>query len=218
MQTRKILILSILGLFLAACAATNSQPPSAVINADTIPTPASTIIEGFIWQTDGLCGYRILRPKMWIASESECRLYMLSGSQGQNNQLTLRVVNYQVLAQQQTAGIIAQYQLFKQDASLEGWTKGVEQMWQSNGIEFTLEETLPQAMIYSLQSPGSSDIQIAALAIDQQQPLALSLNASGENANLESLRNENLWDDFLTMVNSLSTVSYDPSNIVPSLP
>jgi hypothetical protein len=143
---------------------------------------------------------------------------MLPGSQGQNNQLTLRVVNYQVLAQQQTAGIIAQYELFKQDASLEGWTEGVEQMWQSNGIEFTLEETLPQAKIYSLQSPGSSDIQLAALAIDQEQPLALSLNASGEDANLESLRNENLWDDFLMMVNSLSTISYDPSNIVPSLP
>ena len=91
------------------------------------------------------------------------------------------------MAQQQTEGIIAQYELFNQDPSLEGWTKGIEQMWESNGIESILEDTLPQTKIYSLRSPGSSDIQIIAFAIDQEQPLVLSLDASGEYGNLERL-------------------------------
>jgi hypothetical protein len=212
MRTKKILALSILSLLLTACAAINSSAPTP------IPTPASTLIEQFIWQTDGLCGYRILRPEGWAASESECRAYMLPGSEGQTDQLFLRVANYQVLAQQQTEGIIAQYELFKQDPSLAGWTKGVEQMWQSNGIESTLEATRPQAKIYSLRSPGSSDVQIIALSIHQEQPLVLSLNASGEYADLERLRDEHLWDDFVTMVDSLGSTGYNPNNITPSLP
>ena len=219
MPTRKIFILSILGLLLAACAAINSPTPTLLATStDPIPTPASTLIEQFVWQTDGLCGYRMLRPERWAAADAECRAYVLPSSEGQTDQLILRVANYQVRAQQQTGGILAQYELFKQDPSLEGWTKGVEQMWQSNGIGFTLEDTLPRAKIYSLRSPGSSDIQIVALVADQEQALGLSLAASGEYANLERLRNEHLWDDFVTMVSSLGAINYDPSNIIPSLP
>lgn len=219
MRPREFLITSILGVFLTACGATN--PPSPTLDTpgtEPIPTPASTLIEQFIWQADGLCGYRILRPEMWTASESECRAYVLPDAQDRNNQLMLRVANYQVRAQQQTEGILAQYELFKQNPSLEGWTKSVEQMWERNGIASTLEDTLPQAKIYSLRSPDSSDVQIIALAIDQEQPLVLSLNASGEYADLDRLRNEHLWDDFVAMVNSLSAINYDPGNVTPSLP
>src|SRR5690606_7238400 len=113
-----------------------------------------------VWQTDGLCGYRMLRPDIWTASESECRVYVPPDLQDRNNQVILRVANYQVMSQQQTEGILAQYELFKRDPSLEVWTEGVEQIWESNGLESSLEATLPQAKIYSLRSPGSSDIQI----------------------------------------------------------
>jgi hypothetical protein len=128
MRPREFLIFSILTLLLAACAARDAQPPSIVTNTKPIPTPVSTLIEQFVWQTDGLCGYRVLRPEGWVASESECRAYVPPDLRDRNNQLILRVANYQVLAQQQTEGIIAQYELFKQHPSLEGWTKGVEQM------------------------------------------------------------------------------------------
>ena len=91
MQPRQILILSILSLLLAACAATNSPVPTLVTpDTHSIPTPASTFIEQFIWQTDGLCGYRMLRPERWSASESECRAYVPTDSQGESNQLTLQ--------------------------------------------------------------------------------------------------------------------------------
>lgn len=219
MRTRRILTLLVLSLLLAACAATNLPTPTLVTSStDSIPTPASTLIGQYVWQTDGLCGYRVLRPEGWDASESECRAYVPPDLRDRNNRLILRVANYQVLAQQQTEGIIAQYELFKQHPSLEGWTKGVEQMWESNGIESTLEDTLPQAKIYSVQSPGSSDIQVVALTTNQEQPLVVGLNASGEYADLERLRNEHLWDDFVTMVNILGAINYDPSNVTPSLP
>jgi hypothetical protein len=219
MRSRNILRLSILGLLLVACAEANSPTPTLFASrTDSIPTPASTLIEQFVWQTDGLCGYRMLRPDMWIAAESECRIYVPPDLQDRNNQVILRVANYQVMAQQQTEGILAPYELFKKDPSLEGWTKGVEQMWQSNGLESSLEAQLPRAKIYSLRSPGASDIQLIALAIDQDQPLVIGLNASGEYADLERLRNEHLWDDFVAMVNSVSAINYDPGDVVPSLP
>src|SRR5690554_6594805 len=120
MRSRNILRLSILGLLLVACAEANSPTPTLFASrTDSIPTPASTLIEQFVWQTDGLCGYRMLRPDMWIAAESECRIYVPPDLQDRNNQVILRVANYQVMAQQQTEGILAPYELFKKDPSLE---------------------------------------------------------------------------------------------------
>jgi hypothetical protein len=69
-----------------------------------------------------------------------------------------------------------------------------------------------------VRSPGSSDLQVVALTTNQEQPLVVGLNAAGEYADLERLRNEHLWDDFVTMVNSLGAIDYDPNNVTPSLP
>jgi hypothetical protein len=37
------------------------------------------------------------------------------------------------MTQRQIEGLLTQDELFKQDSTLDGWTAGVEQMWQSNG-------------------------------------------------------------------------------------
>jgi len=171
MRLTETSLLAILSLLLAACTAAGLPTPEPVVDSKvSIPTPASTIIGRFVWQIDGLCGYQMLRPESWTAAAADCRVYRPPGPQGQNNRLTLRVVNYQLMAEQKTGGLIAQFELFRTDPSLEGWTKGMEQTWQDNGIKSALETTLSRAKIYSLQSPGSPDLQLAALVIDQKQP------------------------------------------------
>jgi hypothetical protein len=160
----------------------------------------------------------MLRPEKWQAEASECRWYAPPGSQDQADRLALRVSNYQVLAQQMSGGTIAQYEAFKQESSLEGWTSLIEHMWLQTNVAFTLEKMLPQARIYVLD-PGTGDsLILAAQAVDQEQPLALGLYAYGAYADLARLRSQHVWDDFVTMVNSVRAVNYDPANVTPSLP
>jgi len=89
-----------------------------------LPSPASAEIQAFVDQTDGACGYRMLRPQDWQPSQAECRSYALTTSA--EDRLVLRVVNYQVIAQQLDGATVAQYEAFKLDSSLEGWTAAVE--------------------------------------------------------------------------------------------
>lgn len=214
----KYLLCLALALTLGTLSIINSacQPTPARNNA-AIPTPSSQVISNFVWQTDGLCGYHMLRPRKWDSSVSECRSYMLPGSQSQTNRLIFRAINYQVRAQGMTDGILAQLELFERDPSLDGWTRGIEKMWESNGIEATLLETLSHAKLYAVRSPGSEDLQIVAYVIDQNQPLGIYLTASGIYADLGYLREAGILDDLVTMVSSLQATDYDPANINPEL-
>lgn len=218
MRYKEVLFFLAVCFLLTACGATSSPSPTpGSSNAHTLPTPASALGGSFVWQTDGLYDYRMLRPEHWEASASECRFYFPPGSQDQADRLALAACNYQIAAQQLPGGMIAQFELFKLASSLAGWTQGVEQMWQSNGIASTLLSTLPQAKIYSIQSPGSPDLQIIAFVIDHDQPLALSLYAYGAYADPDRLRSEHVWDDFVTMVTGMSAIDYDPSKVTPAL-
>ena len=107
--------------------------------------------------------------------------------------------------------------LFEKDSSLEGWTTGIEQNWKSNGLEFTLLRTLPQAKIYLVKSPGSSDVQLVAFVVDKNQPLAVELTASGAYADLERLKHDGVVDDFATMLASAQAIPQDPQNVDPPL-
>ena len=75
--------------------------------------------------------------------------------------------------------------------------------------------TLPQAKVYLLGIPASTNLEIVALLINQNQPLGLSLIASGSYANLERLQKDGLVDDFLTMLESVEAIPYDPQNLDP---
>lgn len=200
--------------FLAACAPsqmiTFSPSEKAIISE-----PASTEIKAFVDQTDGACGYHMLRPQDWQLSENECRYYTYQNSA--NDRLELRVVNYQVMAQQMEGGTIAQYEAFKLDSSLEGWAAIMEQSWSSVGVKFTLIETLPQSVIYQLESPQSTGVELLALAVSENQPLGISLNAYGAYASLDSLEKVGLKADFITMVESIAAISHDPKNTEPKI-
>lgn len=206
------LAILILLLALIGCSADDAMPTDTAVKK-AAPTPASEGIARFVWQTDGVCGYRMLRPEEWEPSRQECRSFSLHSSA--EDKLELTVINYQVTAQQIKDGSVVQYALFEQDSSLEGWVQGVEKSWSNVGIQFTLLNTLPQAKVYSLGIPASTNVEIVALLIDQNQPLGLSLIASGTYASLERLQKDGLVDDFLTMLESVEAIPYDPQNLDP---
>ena len=217
---KRILILLIVALALAACAGTTATVSTVQPTEKVIPTPASALVENFIWQTDGLFGYRMLRPANWESpGPSDGRDYAPPGVQDKADRIMLRVVSLQAYYKSgtSTTGLIAPLALFEQNSSLEGWTKGIEQMWQSNGLESTLLRTLPQAKIYSVTSPGTSDVQLVAYVVDQDQPLTLMLTAEGTYADLDHLQQEGILDDFTTMAASIQAIPRDSQNVDPTL-
>ena len=219
-QTQYLAILLIANLVLSACA--GSAPSNSTVRSggEVIPTPASSLIGNFVWQTDGLFGYRMLRPTNWEPVNSvDAREYGTPSFQSAADRIVLRAINLKAYYKSATSanGLIAQLALFEQDSSLDGWTKGIEQMWKSDGLESTLLRTLPQARIYSVTSPGSSDVQLVAYAVDQNQPLAISLTASGAYADMDRLQKEGILEDFAMMVASIQAIPQDPQNVDPPL-
>ncbi len=217
---KRILILIIVDLALSACAGTTSTISTVQPGEKVIPTPASSLVGSLVWQTDGLFGYRMLRPTNWESANSgDSREYATPGSRAKADRIVLRVVNLQAHYKSATSptGLNATLALFEMNSSLEGWTKGVEQNWKSNGIESTLLRRLAQAKIYSVTSPGSSDIQIVAFAVDKNQPLAMDLTASGTYADMERLRKDGILDDFSAMVASAQAIPQDPRDVEPPL-
>ena len=217
---KSILILLIVDLALSACAGTTSSSTTSQSGAGAIPTPASSLVGSFVWQTDGVFGYRMLRPANWESTKPfDGRDYGIPGFQDKADRIMLRAINLQAYYKSGTSatGTIAQLALFEKDPSLAGWTRGIEQMWKSNGLESTLLRALPQAKIYLVKSPGVSDVQLVAYAIDQNQPLAMMLTASGTYADLERLQKEGILDDFAAMVASAQAIPQDPQNVEPPL-
>lgn len=182
---------------------------------------SSLLVKNFLWQTDGLYGYRMLRPAGWEAVDMKDRRgYRPPGLAGQADQVLLMAFNLQVIAKatQSPTGLIAQWSLFERDHSLDGWTGGIEQMWASDGLEFSLVRTLPHAKVYLLKPSAASDvIELAAFAVDDDQPLTIGLEAYGAYADERRLQQEGILDDFATMVASISAVQPDPTNIDPAL-
>ncbi len=155
----------------------------------------------------------MLRPQDWQPSKAECRSYTFKTST--DDRLELRVVNYQVMAQQMEGGTIAQYEAFKLDSSLDGWAALVEQNWSGLGVEYTLLEALPQAKIYYLEKP--EPLELIALVIDQGQPLGISLAGYGSYTDVPSFKNGGLKSDFIYMVANLQSSAYNPETIEPPL-
>ncbi len=186
---------------------------------NSIPTPSSALVKSFLWQTDGLYGYRMLRPAGWEPIDMKDRRgYQPSGLPSQADQVLLMAFNLQVIAKatESPTSLIAQWGLFERDRSLDGWTAGIEKMWTNTGTEFTLVRTLPQAKIYLLK-PAPDLIWLTAYAVDKDQPLTIGLEAHGAYADEARLQKEGLLDDFATMVGSISAIQPDPKNIDPVL-
>jgi hypothetical protein len=181
------------------------------------PLPGA-LIPSLVQQIDGRFGYSILRPAGWTAHDGGGFRGYLDASDPADTRVSVTVTNYAVLAAKDPTGIVAQWDAFRRDSSLDGWTAGVERSMHSNGIDFTLVETLPNAKIYLTTEPGSSGLK--AYIIDKGQPLGVGLVGPAAHPSLEpldQLRADGTYDDFVTIVNSVRAIPFDPSNVSPPL-
>ncbi len=191
-----------------------------------LPTPRSDLISSFVEQTDGVFGYRMLRPANWTPEGAGLpvgRGYVAPGFQGTQGQgLVMTVVNLQVAGEAAGPnGMIAQWTLFQQHPALAGWTAAIEHLWTGDGYTFTLLRTLPNAKLYALTALGgrpSPVLEVVAFAIDQDQPLAIELQGSGTYNDLATLEATGIVDDLATMAGSLGAVPPDPQDVHPALP
>ncbi len=217
---RILILLLTVDLALSACAGAGPITSTVQPSEEAIPTPASSLMGSFVWQTDGLFGYRMLRPANWDSVNLvDYRGYASSGFRGQADRILLRAVNLQAHFKTATSptGVNTTLYLFEINPSLDGWTEGVEQNWKSLDIEFTLLSTLSQAKLYSVRSSGSSAVQIVAYVVDENQPLAIDLTASGIYADMDRLRQDGILEDFSAMVGSVQAIPHDPINVEPPL-
>lgn len=191
-----------------------------------IPTPLSSLVSGFVEQTDGVYGYRMLRPANWTPLGGDFpdgRMYLGPGAafdqQGIRG-IVVSVVNLALPgASVGPASSNELWLIFERDPTLAGWTAGLESRFTRGGSSVTLLRELPDAKIYSITNPAvSSYVFLAAYAVDHGQPLILHLMAGGTDADLGRLEAQGVVDDFATMVQSITAIPADPLSVEPALP
>ena len=195
----------------------------AIGPGSAIPTPHSSIVSGFVEQTDGVYGYRMLRPANWTSVGGDFpdgRQYLGPGPANAQQGIVVRVVNLQLpAASLGPASSNALWLIFEQHPTLVGWTAGIENLFKREGSSVTVLRTLPEAKIYSVTNPaGASYVFLAAYAVNHGQPLILTLEASGADADLGRLEAQGIVEDFATMVGSITAIPADPRNVEPALP
>ena len=203
-----IALIAVLVIALAVSGRWRALLPNAVSTATAAATPLGGALTP---QDDPGCGVRFLRPGEWVLlrASSDCasRFYAAPGSSTTKpDRLVLQAINYRVVAEQTPGGpgAIAQYWAFQRDSTLDGWSRQLERMWAGIYVTATLEYSTPDARVYALRPSTGNEIDLIGLKVDQGQPLALGLSAYGAYANMDRLRAEHIWDEYLDMVNSLA--------------
>ncbi|MEZ4731104.1 MAG: hypothetical protein R3E79_28620 [Caldilineaceae bacterium] len=207
---------------LAACTPVQPKPPAAPVTPSTLEQieiqPVSQAIDRFRWQTDGAYGYRMLRPANWQPINlGDARGYYPPGSTGETDRLLLVARNLLALDPALNSVPLT---LFRDQPTIAAWAAALEASWQRETTpvkSYTLEETLPNARIYALQSSTPDQMQVVAYFVADGQPLVISLDTFGRYANVQRLRDEGIFTDFVTMVTSGTAVELDPQKITPPL-
>ncbi len=199
-------------------------PALGLRTADT-PSPASSAVGGFVWQTDGTYGYRMMRPKgeEWAAESAPgWRFYLMPRSLQGRDALGLRVTNLSAVEEGRTSDDLEVLALFEANPSLDGWTAGIEaglarDAWQP----IRLVRSSPAAKIYLLPADASLDpraIRLTGFRVEGDAALMIDLFAIGSYASLDRLEADGIVEDLATMLNSASAIPVDPTNISPALP
>ncbi len=182
--------------------------PVGMVAADdgAPPTPSSSFIDGFVLEADNVYGYEILRPASWTSIDlGDRRGYLPPDSADQPNRIMLAVTNLETVSDAFAGknGLIANYELFRQEPTLSAWMPKTEALWKRNGVDFSIVGQLPSAIIYAVR-PAPDQTHLIAYIVSQGQPLGVVLYGFGTFNDLELLKSTGLLADFETMVASAS--------------
>lgn len=196
----------LLSALLGACAQTPLSSSTVQPAGSGAPTPASELIDSFVEETDTSYEFHLLRPAGWDSIDDGFgRAYSVPDLGVESDHLILRATNYRVTGERIRAqgGTLTQYGLFEDHPDLESWSQGIERMWTGNGHDHERLESLENAAVYAVRLPN--ELLLVALKVDAGEPLSLALTGRGTYIDLERVRAEGLYADFLVMSESLST-------------
>lgn len=182
--------------------------------------PASPFISGFVDQTDGLYGYRMLRPVNWTPTSSptpDGRRYDAPGTSFLTEGLSFVVVNLAAVPAAQRDN--STWRPWLANPTLAGWTTAAEQNdFGAGNATVTPLRTLPNARIFAVTYPGLTYMVLVGLVVDDGHPIFLQLAGAGTENSLDRLVSQHVVDDFATMVASVRAIGADPANVSPPLP
>jgi hypothetical protein len=184
------------------------------------PILKSSFMGKLTWQTDGVYGYRMLRPADWQAlNMGGGRGYSSQFLTGDKDFFILIVSNPEISVQgpQQFASMKAANEQYQAHPTLNGWMNGLEQVWKDNGTVYKLELKFSNSRIYSLII-SDNQVQLIGYVVDKQGPLVIEMNIFGALANIENLRTLGFVNEFSDIVTGAGSIPSDPKNINPPFP
>lgn len=196
---------------------------SGETQSSDVPQPQSALITGFIEQTDGEFGYQMLRPADWTPIHlGTARGYQPADMAGQADRVLLTAASLEALAAIAPEGAqVAPWLEFQQSASFEAWMAQREAAWQRSAqamnLSFERQVTLPNGALYAVFLPDTEQIQLIAYVVEDERPLVITLEGFGAYSHLETVQEEGLFDDLVTMVQSAQAIERDPENVDPPL-
>jgi hypothetical protein len=198
----------------------------AALGCAPAPTPTGSAQPGhplgaLVNQSDGRFGYEMLRPAGWAAVEAAPGRGYLDARSLQDARLGLVVTNLAVAARSvaDPQGELPQWEAFRRDPTLDGWTSGIERMWRSNGIDYQTLKATSTAKVYLTSYGANRELQVVAFVVRSGQPLVVGLQGTASHPLLDrSQLSASLLGDFMTIVDSLKAIPVDPNNVAPSLP
>jgi hypothetical protein len=179
---------------------------------------------GFLSQTDGKFGYGMLRPAGWTSHDGSFARFYSDIPDGTRARLLLIAYNVGLAgsANRDPNGIVLEWDSFRRNPTLQGWTSDLERSWRHDQMPFALLETLPDAKVYRRAVlPDGTSASLVACAVDGGKPLIVGLSGGAAQPAfepLDRLRADGVLADFVSMVRSLHAIPADPANVSPSLP
>ena len=214
-RLRVVRVLAILAL--TAVTAIGCGPAPTQTGSAQPSHPLGALVD----QSDGRFGYEMLRPAGWAAVEvAEGRGY-LDARSPQDARLGLVVVNLAVAARSvaDPQAELPQWEAFRRDPTLDGWTSGIERMWRSDGIDYQTLKQMSTGKVYLTSSRANRELQAVAFVVRSEQPLVVALVGTASHPLFDrSQLSDGLLDDFMTIVDSVKAIPVDPNNVAPSLP
>lgn len=183
--------------------------------------PVSQAINKFLWQTDGVYGYRMLRPAGWTASNlGTARGYFPANTAEQTTPLLLTAVNLKALAAiaANTNKQVVPFFLFQQNPEILPWTAAMETQWQKADLSYTRLASINGGLLYAFVFRDTGFITLAAYIVRDNQPLLLQLESRDASTTLEQLRERGILADFVTMAESVTGIEHNATKVIPPLP